>query len=97
MTNVVFINVISSFNTASGKCCCNRKRNRSDKKKQSRFNTASGKCCCNKAEHRHMEFIEGFVSIPQAVSAVATGTEEQGKDLFMNVSIPQAVSAVATH
>ena len=36
------------------------------------------------------------VSIPQAVSTVATGYRLQHQDCLLSVSIPQAVSTVAT-
>ena len=36
-----------SFNTASGKRCCNRYYYRYDSKRKGCFNTASGKRCCN--------------------------------------------------
>ena len=60
------------------------------------FNTASGKCCCNIILQAIMVAINS-VSIPQAVSAVAT-ENTKGKVLVKDagVSIPQAVSAVAT-
>ena len=58
------------------------------------FNTASGKCYCNSydgmAYHNH----EWFVSIPQAVSAIAINNCRHGA-YGSNVSIPQAVSAIA--
>ena len=38
-----------------------------------------------------------MVSIPQAVSAVATNVDSKAKNAFERVSIPQAVSAVATN
>ena len=40
--------VVFSFNTASGKCCCNDGIRWVNKVYvNTRFNTASGKCCCN--------------------------------------------------
>ncbi len=74
--NNIFFNLVNkplfSFNTASGKCCCNASRccnvicGRSIC-----FNTASGKCCCNLIREIKAEEVSA-VSIPQAVSAVAT-------------------------
>ena len=61
------------------------------------FNTASGKYCCNVTNPMTKEDLELLVSIPQAVSTVATYENEQG--IISNrscVSIPQAVSTVAT-
>ena len=60
----------SSFNTASGKCCCNSKFSYFTEVDESCFNTASGKCCCNCKLLWVCAYME--VSIPQAVSAVAT-------------------------
>ena len=59
------------------------------------FNTASGKYCCNENTYFYIRDIIK-VSIPQAVSTVATiDTFENEKGLDV-VSIPQAVSTVAT-
>ena len=61
-----------------------------------RFNTASGKCCCNFSEAVSVPLFD-VVSIPQAVSAVATRNKYiESIFIFSTVSIPQAVSAVAT-
>ena len=60
------------------------------------FNTASGKCCCNWTFVHIVEVLFEMVSIPQAVSAVATLEKTYNKSLKSAVSIPQAVSAVAT-
>ena len=62
----------------------------------SSFNTASGKYCCNYDQFSEAVSVPLFVSIPQAVSTVATNKgfsflTDQGP-----VSIPQAVSTVAT-
>ena len=59
------------------------------------FNTASGKHCCNYAEFIENVFVSG-VSIPQAVSTVATGVILKMLMQLEKVSIPQAVSTVAT-
>ena len=59
------------FNTASGKCCCNVEVSGQLSMNSNCFNTASGKCCCNFNERRHLSCLNN-VSIPQAVSAVAT-------------------------
>ena len=61
----------SRFNTASGKHCCNYQATIVSRKRKERFNTASGKHCCNGIKHRiNSTFVR--VSIPQAVSTVAT-------------------------
>ena len=62
-----------------------------------RFNTASGKYCCNESigylqEKKNQE----SVSIPQAVSTVATALRLGLLSPKSHVSIPQAVSTVAT-
>ena len=65
--------LIISFNTASGKCCCNYYTETSWFRLPRRFNTASGKCCCNSKRREEVKKARTFrVSIPQAVSAVAT-------------------------
>ena len=63
--------VIKSFNTASGKYCCNQLLLQTSVGLCSRFNTASGKYCCN---IKSLGIDSGLyqVSIPQAVSTVAT-------------------------
>ena len=60
------------------------------------FNTASGKCCCNCQFPASLAFQRFHVSIPQAVSAVATKNLVYASTTDNQVSIPQAVSAVAT-
>ena len=40
---VIFV----SFNTASGRCCCNVLGNYFSSENSVSFNTASGRCCCN--------------------------------------------------
>ena len=60
-----------------------------------RFNTASGKYCCNIQEGFN-NVRNGIVSIPQAVSTVATYNELCTTRKWVEVSIPQAVSTVAT-
>ena len=42
----------NSFNTASGKHCCNNIINRKIAKVAGSFNTASGKHCCNQPYHQ---------------------------------------------
>ena len=87
-----------SFNTASGKHCCNIKEDALCARKVASFNTASGKHCCNSnalQNLRHASFVG--VSIPQAVSTVATRSNQLLLcDKELGVSIPQAVSTVAT-
>ena len=65
------------------------------KEKITGFNTASGKCCCNLTPAKVADHVIK-VSIPQAVSAVATVKFNKGVSEEGIVSIPQAVSAVAT-
>ena len=60
----------SSFNTASGKYCCNSSWLLWFSFKIY-FNTASDKHCCNLYEYKCQEWFD-CVSIPQAVSTVAT-------------------------
>ena len=60
-----------------------------------RFNTASGKHCCNRVAFEHKGYII-YVSIPQAVSTVATINNRFHINFPPYVSIPQAVSTVAT-
>ena len=58
--------------------------------------TASGKYCCNKLKNSKLFLVLWItVSIPQAVSTVATGVFLCAL-LVNRVSIPQAVSTVAT-
>ena len=59
------------------------------------FNTASGKYCCNAASLRNGKRLV-VVSIPQAVSTVATLLNGSLIIQMYVVSIPQAVSTVAT-
>ena len=61
-----------------------------------RFNTASGKHCCNRLCSTWLHS-SPIVSIPQAVSTVATfaNISELMTGVYL-VSIPQAVSTVAT-
>ena len=64
--------VLGSFNTASGKYCCNVIEYAKKHGFKNCFNTASGKYCCN-VWISCIKLLEGlFVSIPQAVSTVAT-------------------------
>ena len=59
--------------------------------------TASGKYCCNKLKNSKLFLVLWItVSIPQAVSTVATGVFLCAL-LVNRVSIPQAVSTVATY
>ena len=62
------------------------------------FNTASGKHCCNRPSSIILAASRFNVSIPQAVSTVATNGIAHATTTFENlaVSIPQAVSTVAT-
>ena len=61
------------FNTASGRCCCNYETLKMTLNPFFKvgFNTASGKCCCNSSASRPCRY-RAQVSIPQAVSAVAS-------------------------
>ncbi len=59
------------------------------------FNTASGKHCCNELTHGSKNDT-WVVSIPQAVSTVATFFFYFILATVFDVSIPQAVSTVAT-
>ena len=69
------------FNTASGKYCCNRQKNVFCSLPATGFNTASGKYCCNCIIAAKELLQEQRVSIPQAVSTVATAGSE--KPVFM--------------
>ena len=62
------------FNTASGKHCCNLPKIQLKRLKILSFNTASGKHCCNTRGIRAYgeDVYDWHVSIPQAVSTVAT-------------------------
>ena len=70
--------MLLSFNTASGKYCCNAEKV-SAKVDTKGFNTASGKYCCNTVLELLKQYIVA-VSIPQAVSTVATAGS--GKPVF---------------
>ena len=61
------------------------------------FNTASGKYCCNVKDERGVVIERSHVSIPQAVSTVATKQLVAMAVAVVTVSIPQAVSTVATN
>ena len=89
--------MMMSFNTASGKYCCNEKTSVPRVPTISRsFNTASGKYCCNQISIIVRSVLTIImVSIPQAVSTVATLKVVEVTPRF-KVSIPQAVSTVAT-
>ena len=62
-----------SSHTASGRCCCNYETLKMTLNPFFKvgFNTASGKCCCNSSASRPCRY-RAQVSIPQAVSAVAS-------------------------
>ena len=63
---------MTSFNTASGKYCCNNEDGeREGGLVGACFNTASGKYCCNFTLVKYALKLS-TVSIPQAVSTVAT-------------------------
>ena len=84
------------FNTASGKYCCNFIKALLFSFGFNSFNTASGKYCCNSLITKH-ELQTLSVSIPQAVSTVATlKGGVYAEEVLSRVSIPQAVSTVAT-
>ena len=87
---------MGSFNTASGKYCCNERRYIS-------WTQQKLKVSIPQAVSTVATEISGFsycgigVSIPQAVSTVATNIVELEDGMsYLNVSIPQAVSTVAT-
>ena len=61
-----------SFNTASGKHCCNVYKPLDANIRLAGFNTASGKHCCNLKKIKQLGIEYDVVSIPQAVSTVAT-------------------------
>ena len=61
------------------------------------FNTASGKYCCNMKVSIAQAIGIIMVSIPQAVSTVATSISVTNDSCQSIVSIPQAVSTVATN
>ena len=73
--------VLLSFNTASGKYCCNKNYDGTDLADFRRFNTASGKYCCNRCSSFTGDTASLDVSIPQAVSTVATAGSR--KPVFM--------------
>ena len=64
--------IATRFNTASGKYCCNLKLPFTVLLVMFSFNTASGKYCCNGTITFPIADIYYIVSIPQAVSTVAT-------------------------
>ena len=66
------IEVNNSFNTASGKYCCNVIEYAKKHGFKNCFNTASGKYCCNLLSSLVIILTIRLVSIPQAVSTVAT-------------------------
>ena len=86
------------FNTASGKYCCNCSTKNFARMLCECFNTASGKYCCNHLIAFDIRFYIPYgVSIPQAVSTVATTLMLKClMNCYLLVSIPQAVSTVAT-
>ena len=67
-----------------------------ESEKEKCFNTASGKHCCNFNTFFNITEAYNSVSIPQAVSTVATLLKEWTLVNVHRVSIPQAVSTVAT-
>ena len=71
-------NTIQVIHTASGRCCCNQAGDRIARIEDYRFNTASGRYCCNLLRRGRIRRPLGRVSIPQAVSTVATGKFEGG-------------------
>ena len=86
-----------SFNTASGRCCCNGVERCSTTRCASSFNTASGRCCCNTAK-----------MVKQCMAQCFGFNTASGRcccnrvilkiilSLSQGVSIPQAVGVVAT-
>ena len=71
---VEFGHHVFGFNTASGRCCCNVRKNLEAKVDMSKkgFNTASGRCCCNLVVLPRVWGAYRYVSIPRAVGVVAT-------------------------
>ena len=77
-----------SFNTASGKYCCNWGKASEAvtgfSGPEFSFNTASGKYCCNQSkEGKNFFGVFSKVSIPQAVSTVATKAEHVFNGVLM--------------
>ena len=89
---------MKSFNTASGKYCCNYWAGFYGSKKSHYVSIPQAVSTVATTEDNieTVYCIIRLVSIPQAVSTVATLNKELGRRLFTSVSIPQAVSTVAT-
>ena len=66
------MDLLICFNTASGKYCCNLPEQETPGIYFIGFNTASGKYCCNFISLFYLLGGKLLVSIPQAVSTVAT-------------------------
>ena len=94
--SISVLQLLVSYNTASGKRCCNDPELAKVVNYESSYNTASGKRCCNFMQPLDCLAESVGVTIPQAVSAVATATYYNIGDNAVFVTIPQAVSAVAT-
>ena len=71
------------FNTASGKYCCNLPCITIHFGHLLRFNTASGKYCCNRDLLLSQIKQSRLVSIPQAVSTVATQLKVLVENVYM--------------
>ena len=89
--------LLVSFNTASGRYCCNISiLDLNAWKISPRFNTASGRYCCNKEEHSKCRRV--FFSFNTASGRYCCNVELLNKEVeSMGVSIPQAVGTVATY
>jgi len=70
------LQLLVSYNTASGKRCCNLYWVLLSVSLISGYNTASGKRCCNHFKGNYSGSEVDRVTIPQAVSAVATVSYE---------------------
>ena len=90
-----------SFNTASGRCCCNQTAMLYvyTKTLQSCFNTASGRCCCNLLDDlRKTPWYKKWFSFNTASGRCCCNAFFLADEctVLLTVSIPQAVGAVAT-
>ena len=70
--SISVLQLLVSYNTASGKRCCNLYWVLLSVSLISGYNTASGKRCCNHFKGNYSGSEVDRVTIPQAVSAVAT-------------------------
>ena len=86
-----------SFNTASGKNCCNDVRDRFDAVELKGFNTASGKNCCNELKDSPL-FRRYDVCFNTASGKNCCNFQKRMNSIekYAVVSILQAVRTVAT-